>query len=40
MPILRERIHYSFIWDKYDLNGLDDIDIKGERENDILDKAH
>jgi len=40
VPILRERIHYSFIWDKYALTGLDDIDLKKEREKDIIDQEH
>ena len=28
VPILRERLHYSFIWDRYPLVGPEDIDLR------------
>ena len=38
MPIVRDRFHYSFLWDKITLIGDEDIDLRGERENDIIDQ--
>ena len=30
VPLLPIRLHYSFIWDKVNLYGLEDIDLKAE----------
>ena len=30
VPILRERIHYSFVWDRLDLVGADDLNIDAD----------
>ena len=32
VPILRERLHYSFIWDKMPLTGMEDINLRDERD--------
>ena len=39
VPILRDRLHYSFIWDRYPLIGLEDINLKnfGEKQDLIAD---
>ena len=33
VPILRERLHYSYVWDKIPLIGIEDLEIENQQKD-------